>query len=68
MTTTKLALRKNGGIHFLTVGRLQFTFCVKKRKANMEPSNFNDAAIDFAIATGAVIAYFATIHMMFSSI
>jgi hypothetical protein len=55
-------VKKVGGITFVSVGRLQLSYCVKRKKNN------NNDVTDFLIATGAVLAYFTTIHMMFSSL
>lgn len=56
-------VKKVGGITFVSVGRLQLSYCVKRKK-----NNNNNEVTDFLIATGAVLAYFTTIHMMFSSL
>lgn len=57
-------VKRVGGITFVSVGRLQLSYCVKRKKK----SNDGNEVTDFLIATGAVLAYFTTIHMMFSSL
>ena len=56
-------VKKVGGITFVSVGRLQLSYCVKRKKE----SDVNEVT-DFLISTGAVLSYFTAIYMIFSGI
>jgi hypothetical protein len=43
--------RKNGGIHFLAIGRLRFSFCIARKKADVP--RVERAAPTYAMAVNA---------------